>query len=263
MRRSLPASRPSSRSRRSATESFARWLAHHEAARRGRLERDRRALLDLPWRLQLSRASPASAVRVLEKNGWSRASAQSRPCCGMPNLDGGDVDAAQAKAHVTWRRCSREVDAGTQDRRRLQPTCGTRSEEGVARARSAPPTREGRERHARRDGVPRAAAPRENVVARLREGRSARSRITPRVTSARRRSASPARACSASSPTPRSRSIEQCSAVDGTWGMKAQYYEMGRRYAQKLVARGSSAEAQLGRDRLRRSPRGVSLQRTA
>jgi glycerol-3-phosphate dehydrogenase subunit C len=29
--------------------------------------------------------------------------------------------------------------------------------------------------------------------------------------------------------------IEQCSAVDGTWGMKAQYYEMGRRYARKLV----------------------------
>jgi glycerol-3-phosphate dehydrogenase subunit C len=29
--------------------------------------------------------------------------------------------------------------------------------------------------------------------------------------------------------------IEECSAVDGTWGMKAQYYEMGRKYAQKLV----------------------------
>ena len=29
--------------------------------------------------------------------------------------------------------------------------------------------------------------------------------------------------------------VEQCSAVDGTWGMKSQYYEMGRRYAQKLT----------------------------
>ena len=29
--------------------------------------------------------------------------------------------------------------------------------------------------------------------------------------------------------------VEQCSAVDGTWGMKTQHYEMGRRYAQKLV----------------------------
>jgi glycerol-3-phosphate dehydrogenase subunit C len=29
--------------------------------------------------------------------------------------------------------------------------------------------------------------------------------------------------------------VEKCSAVDGTWGMKTQYYEMGRKYAQKLV----------------------------
>jgi glycerol-3-phosphate dehydrogenase subunit C len=34
--------------------------------------------------------------------------------------------------------------------------------------------------------------------------------------------------------------IEQCSAVDGTWGMKTQHYEAGRRYAQKLV-RGIAA----------------------
>ncbi len=31
------------------------------------------------------------------------------------------------------------------------------------------------------------------------------------------------------------RVIEQCSAVDGTWGMKAAHYETGRKYASKLV----------------------------
>src|SRR5258707_9680728 len=31
------------------------------------------------------------------------------------------------------------------------------------------------------------------------------------------------------------RVVEQCSAVDGTWGMKAKYYDLGRKYAQKLV----------------------------
>ncbi len=30
------------------------------------------------------------------------------------------------------------------------------------------------------------------------------------------------------------RIIERCSAVDGTWGMKAAYYEEGRRYAKRL-----------------------------
>ena len=36
--------------------------------------------------------------------------------------------------------------------------------------------------------------------------------------------------------------VEQCSAVDGTWGMKAQHYEMGRRYAKKLVCGIERAE---------------------
>jgi glycerol-3-phosphate dehydrogenase subunit C len=31
------------------------------------------------------------------------------------------------------------------------------------------------------------------------------------------------------------RMVEQCSAVDGTWGMKAEFYDLGRKYAQKLV----------------------------
>ena len=38
------------------------------------------------------------------------------------------------------------------------------------------------------------------------------------------------------------RLVEQCSAVDGTWGMKAEFYEMGRKYAQKLVRGIEDAE---------------------
>jgi glycerol-3-phosphate dehydrogenase subunit C len=41
------------------------------------------------------------------------------------------------------------------------------------------------------------------------------------------------------------RVIEQCSAVDGTWGMKAAHYETGRRYAAKLVRGISDAEADI------------------
>ena len=37
--------------------------------------------------------------------------------------------------------------------------------------------------------------------------------------------------------------VEQCSAVDGTWGMKTQHYEQGKRYAQKLVRGLERAEA--------------------
>ena len=38
------------------------------------------------------------------------------------------------------------------------------------------------------------------------------------------------------------RVIEECSAVDGTWGMKAAYYETGRKYAQRLVRGVEGAE---------------------
>jgi glycerol-3-phosphate dehydrogenase subunit C len=37
--------------------------------------------------------------------------------------------------------------------------------------------------------------------------------------------------------------IEQCSAVDGTWGMKAEHYDTGVRYAQRLVRGVNDAEA--------------------
>ena len=38
------------------------------------------------------------------------------------------------------------------------------------------------------------------------------------------------------------RMVEECSAVDGTWGMKARHYETGRKYAAKLVRGIAAAE---------------------
>jgi glycerol-3-phosphate dehydrogenase subunit C len=39
--------------------------------------------------------------------------------------------------------------------------------------------------------------------------------------------------------------VERCSAVDGTWGMKSQYYELGRKYAGKLTRGIEGATAKL------------------
>ena len=46
------------------------------------------------------------------------------------------------------------------------------------------------------------------------------------------------------------RMVEECSAVDGTWGMKAAHYETGRRYAGKMARGIENAEPDLVRDRL-------------
>jgi glycerol-3-phosphate dehydrogenase subunit C len=39
--------------------------------------------------------------------------------------------------------------------------------------------------------------------------------------------------------------VEQCSAVDGTWGMKAEYYDLGVKYAKRLTRGIENAEAKL------------------
>ncbi|MEZ4309120.1 MAG: heterodisulfide reductase-related iron-sulfur binding cluster [Polyangiaceae bacterium] len=41
------------------------------------------------------------------------------------------------------------------------------------------------------------------------------------------------------------RVVEECSAVDGTWGMKADYYETGRKYAQRLTRGIEGAEPEV------------------
>jgi glycerol-3-phosphate dehydrogenase subunit C len=41
------------------------------------------------------------------------------------------------------------------------------------------------------------------------------------------------------------RMVEQCSAVDGTWGMKAAYYELGRKYAKKLARNIAEGEGEI------------------
>jgi len=41
------------------------------------------------------------------------------------------------------------------------------------------------------------------------------------------------------------RMLEECSAVDGTWGMKARHYATGRKYAQKLVGAAALSEPDL------------------
>jgi glycerol-3-phosphate dehydrogenase subunit C len=52
-----------------------------------------------------------------------------------------------------------------------------------------------------------------------------------------------ARVLSRAVPDTEVRIIQECSAVDGTWGMKAAHYETGRRYAEKLVRAVDEDEA--------------------
>jgi glycerol-3-phosphate dehydrogenase subunit C len=211
--------------------SFARWLERHEtlpgAGSRGTVALFATCLADYNFP-----HIAASAVRVLEKNGWNVIRPE-QTCCGMPNLDGGDIAAAQAKARTNVASLLRHVEHGLKVVS-LQPTCGymVRKEWpellGTEEARKVAGAtidvlelleQQRREKTLSQDfkkGLGRVAY---HAACHLRA----------------QKIGYPAVRVLGLLPDTEVEVIEQCSAVDGTWGMKTQHYEMGRRYARKLT----------------------------
>jgi glycerol-3-phosphate dehydrogenase subunit C len=210
---------------------FARWLARHkplaEAGSRGTVALFATCLADYNFP-----RIAASAVHVLEKNGWKVVRPE-QTCCGMPNLDGGDIEAARVKVRSNVASLAREVDRG----RRvvcLQPTCGYMAKKEWAEIEPSADAR-------------KVADAIVDIMELLEEQRRDKTLAHDFVKGLGRvayHAACHLRAQKVGYPAVRLLSalpdtdievVEQCSAVDGTWGMKAQHFAQGRRYAQKLV----------------------------
>jgi glycerol-3-phosphate dehydrogenase subunit C len=212
-------------------KSFAAWLAQHEplpgAGTRGTVALFATCLGDYNFP-----RIAASAVRVLEKNGWSVVRPE-QTCCGMPNLDGGDIAAAQAKIRTNVASLSAAVAQG-QRVVTLQPTCSymirkewpelVQGEDVRSVASAALDVMELLEQQ-RRD----------KTLARDFERGLGRVAYHAACHLRAQKIGFPASRIMSLLPDTEVEIVEQCSAVDGTWGMKAQHYEMGKRYAQKLV----------------------------
>ncbi len=182
----------------------------------------------------------ANAVRVLERNGFSIVRPE-QTCCGIPNLDGGDIDAAMEKARINVASLFREVQAG----RTIvvpQPTCGYVIKKEYPELL----------------GTPEAKAVAENTLDlmqfldKLRANKTLDKTYTSGLGKVAYHAACHLRAQKIGFPGLRVLKtlpdtevelVEACSAVDGTWGMKAQYYEMGKKYAQKLARGIDNADA--------------------
>ncbi|HEY1695604.1 MAG TPA: heterodisulfide reductase-related iron-sulfur binding cluster [Polyangiaceae bacterium] len=218
--------------------SFAGWLKHHdplpEAGTRGTVALFATCLADYNFP-----RIAACAVRVLEKNGWSVVRPE-QTCCGMPNLDGGDVDAAREKVRLNVASLIGEVEAG----RRivsLQPTCGYMVRKEWPELLGGADAR-------------RVAEATLDVMELLEQHRKDKTLVKGferGLGKVAYHAACHLRAQKIGFPAVRVLSllpdteidvVEQCSAVDGTWGMKTQYYEMGKRYAQKMVRGIEAAE---------------------
>jgi glycerol-3-phosphate dehydrogenase subunit C len=222
-----------------ANQPFERWLDHHvpleEAGREGTVAMFSTCLGDFNFP-----AVPANAVRVLEKNGFSVVR-PSQECCGMPNIDGGDVDAALSKAQNNVRSLLAHVRAG----HRVvvpQPTCGYMIKKEYPELLGTAEARE----------VAAATMDLMEFLDDLRKKKKLNKGFTKGLGKVAYHAPCHLRAQKIGVPGARILAllpdtevqvVEQCSAVDGTWGMKAQYYEEGRKYAARLVRGIDAAEA--------------------
>ena len=226
---------------RFAPRSFATWLDKHEpleeAGSAGTVAIFATCLGDYNF----PRVA-AAATRVLEKNGYAVVRPE-QECCGMPNLDGGDLDAAKAKARFNVERLLPHVEAG------LAvvvpgPTCSYTIKKEWPELLGTPEAR----------AVAASTFDVMEFLDKLRKDTTLVRDFKVGLGKVAYHAACHLRAQKIGAPGARLlglvpdtevETIEKCSAVDGTWGMKAQYYEMGKKYAQKLARGVRDAEAEL------------------
>ena len=170
-------------------------------------------------------------MQVLEHNGRTIE----RPevvCCGLPALDGGDVDAARAKIRANVEVLLPLVRAGRKVVI-LGPSCGMMMKSEWPRLL---PTAECREVSAAVMDIGEYLAT-EKAAGRLKtDFVAAQGSIAYHIPCHLRAQniGQPFRQIFGSIPGTTVDAIEQCSAFDGTWGMKTEFYDLSRKGAGKL-----------------------------
>lgn len=176
---------------------------------------------------------PRAAVRVLEKNGYTVTRPHGLTCCGMPNLDGGDVDAARAKMQHNVEALYPHVREGKQIVV-PGPTCGYTMKKEWPVYLGTPEARE----------VAAATLDLMEFLDNLRRSKKLSKEFIRGFGKIAYHAACHLRAQKIAVPGARVlgrlpdtevRLVERCSAVDGTWGMKAKYYDEGARYGGRLA----------------------------
>ena len=225
-----------------ATESFPSWWAKHvppdDVGHNGEV------VLFATCYLDYNTTGPAiAAVKVLEKNGVRVHYAAGQTCCGMPNLDGGDVSRAQEKARQNVDALLPHVKEG----RAVVvpgPTCSYMISHEYAGLLDSP--------EAKLVGAATIDLMKW-IDTNLRRTKKLDKNFKRKLGKVAVQAPCHLRAQKIAFPAmsvleatgAEVELIQECSAVDGTWGMKAQYYELGRRYSQKLLRQMREAEPDL------------------
>jgi glycerol-3-phosphate dehydrogenase subunit C len=216
-----------------ASQAFPSWMASHQPAP-GAGESGEVILFATCYGDYNQTSVSRAAVRVLEHQGYRVLRPKGEVCCGMPNLDGGDVDAMIKKVRANVEILLPHVEAG----KKIvvpAPTCSYTMRKEWPLYVDSPDVR----------AVSAATLDLMQFLDLLRKAKTLKKDFKKPLGPVTYHAACHLRAQKIAFPGMRVlsqipgtdvRMVEQCSAVDGTWGMKAAFYEMGRKYAQKLVS---------------------------
>jgi len=196
-------------------------------------------------------ATARAAVRVLEHNGYrvrypgtgEDSKSSSLTCCGLPNIDGGNLSAAREKIEHNVAILIEHVKAGRKIVV-LGPSCGYMMKKEWPEYL---PTEEVKQVSAATLDVMEflvVLGKEKRLVREFQGGLGTVAYHAPCHLRAQKIGFPGQRVLNVI-PDTDVRMVEHCSAVDGTWGMKAQHYETGRRYAQKLIANVKHLEPDL------------------
>lgn len=224
-----------------ASEPFPDWFSRHQP-KKAALHRGDVVLFATCTGNYNTPELPRAAVLVLEHLGF-RVHRVDETCCGMPNLDGGDVASFVEKIRANVAALLPLVERGASVLV-PQPTCAYTlkrewaeyvEDEEVRRVAAATfDLMEFIEQLRRKEGLPTAEQGLGDVAYHAACHLRAQKIGFPA-----------ARVLEKGLTDTKVRIVQECSAVDGTWGMKAEFYETGRHYAKRLLGAVEDAEPEL------------------
>lgn len=225
-----------------ATEPFYKWMKRHEPPPHAGEAGEVTIFASCYGDYNVT-APVIAAVHVLEKHGYRVHYAEGQTCCGMPNLDGGDIARAQQKARQNVDALFPHVQAG-RPILVTNPTCSYTLSKELGSMLDSEEAKE-------------VAAVTWDLMkwidVELRRKKKLNKEFTRKLGKVGYHAPCHLRAQKIAFPSVQLLEaagaevelIQECSAVDGTWGMKAQYYETGRKYAQRLIRQMRDAEPEL------------------
>jgi len=215
-----------------ARQSFDRWMENRPALADTKGEVVMFATCTVTFNLP---SAGKAAVQVLEHHGLRVHYPTAQTCCGMPNLDGGDMESAIEKARqnvaVLYPFVAQGMDVIVPG-----PTCSYVLKKEYPELLGTPEAKAVAARTFDLMEYIRVNLLREKKLREDFKYPLGKIALHAACHLRAQKIGTPAQNILRKIPGTEVEVIEQCSAVDGTWGMKAQYYELGQKYAQKLIS---------------------------